>query len=181
MTIKMIFKHHSYREGSKPAIKQDKENSDAKIVENVSKNYITIIRTHPYNPISPPNFTVGFTCCGNKSDFGSFQHNSPPSVPKILIFDSSFDGPMKRIVFACFYPADEVEIKMEKYQEVLDILDDENPFLDRDYNSVDKNTEGGIYLGLRTLNSLTLITLNSGLKKALEIDVKCFEGTSQIT
>ncbi|RIB16045.1 hypothetical protein C2G38_2091908, partial [Gigaspora rosea] len=34
---------------------------------------------------------------------------------------------------------------MEKYQEVLNILDDENPFLDRDYNSVDKNT-GGISL-----------------------------------
>ncbi|RIB02173.1 hypothetical protein C2G38_2150114 [Gigaspora rosea] len=33
---------------------------------------------------------------------------------------------------------------MEKYQEVLDILDDEIPFLDRDHNSVDKNTEGGI-------------------------------------
>ncbi|RIB15953.1 hypothetical protein C2G38_1548499 [Gigaspora rosea] len=32
------------------------------------------------------------------------------------------------------------------YQEVLNILDDENPFLDRDYNSVDKNTEGGINL-----------------------------------
>ena len=62
---------------------------------------------------------------------------------------------------------------MEKYQEVLDILDDENPFLDRgsltckikinshklnlickrvilfvDYNSVDKNTEGGISVSL---------------------------------
>ncbi|RIB19007.1 hypothetical protein C2G38_2084195, partial [Gigaspora rosea] len=56
---------------------------------------------------------------------------------------------------------------MEKYQEVLDILDDENPFLDRDYNSVGKNTEGGIGLeasicylvGLYTLNSLTSITL----------------------
>ncbi|RIB02172.1 hypothetical protein C2G38_2125830, partial [Gigaspora rosea] len=58
---------------------------------------------------------------------------------------------------------------MEKYQEVLDILDDENPFLDRDYNSVDKNTEGGIGLeasicylvgvGLYTLNSLTSVTL----------------------
>ncbi|RIB23305.1 hypothetical protein C2G38_2073188 [Gigaspora rosea] len=62
---------------------------------------------------------------------------------------------------------------MEKYQEVLDILDDENPFLDRDYNSVDKSIEGGIGLetfiyylrGLYTLNSLTSITLKSGLKK----------------
>ncbi|RIB15946.1 hypothetical protein C2G38_2191236 [Gigaspora rosea] len=41
---------------------------------------------------------------------------------------------------------DSSAIKMEKYQEVLNILDDENPFLDRDYNSVDKNTEGGINL-----------------------------------
>ncbi|RIB02175.1 hypothetical protein C2G38_2255756 [Gigaspora rosea] len=39
---------------------------------------------------------------------------------------------------------DSSAIKMEKYQEVLDILDDEIPFLDRDYNSVDKSIEGGI-------------------------------------
>ncbi|RIB17280.1 hypothetical protein C2G38_2088690, partial [Gigaspora rosea] len=37
---------------------------------------------------------------------------------------------------------------MEKYQEALDILDDENSFLDRDYNSVNKNTEGGISVSL---------------------------------
>src|SRR5205823_4442089 len=31
----------------------------------------------------PPNFTVGLICCGCKGKFGSFQHHSLPSEPKI--------------------------------------------------------------------------------------------------
>ncbi|KAF0531182.1 ApcC hetero-tetramer Cut9-Hcn1 [Gigaspora margarita] len=62
-----------------------------------------------------------------------------------------------------------VILKWKKYQEVLDILDDENPFLDRDYNSVDKNTEGGISL------EASICYL-----RAQEIDVKCFEAFNEL-
>ncbi|RIB05335.1 hypothetical protein C2G38_2118622, partial [Gigaspora rosea] len=66
---------------------------------------------------------------------------------------------------------------MEKYQEVLDILDDENPFLDRDDNSVDKNTEGGIGLeasiyylrGVVYSQQSDLDNAKKWFKKALEI------------
>ncbi|CAG8601544.1 24800_t:CDS:10 [Dentiscutata erythropus] len=75
---------------------------------------------------------------------------------------------------------------MEKYQEVLDILGDENPFLDRDYSS-DKNTEGIsleasiCYLrGVAYSQQSDLDNAKKWFKKALEIDVKCFEAFNEL-
>ncbi|CAG8747256.1 4149_t:CDS:2, partial [Cetraspora pellucida] len=83
----------------------------------------------------------------------------------------------------CRFLAAKCCIKMEKYQEVLDILGDENTFLDGDYSSVDKNTEGGISLeasicylrGVAYSQQSDLDNAKKWFKKALEIDVKCFE------
>ncbi|RIB19005.1 hypothetical protein C2G38_2084184 [Gigaspora rosea] len=56
---------------------------------------------------------------------------------------------------------------MEKYQEVLDILVDENPFLDR----------ASIYYsrGVVYSQQSDLDNAKKWFNKALEIDVKCFE------
>src|SRR5436305_9650085 len=68
-------------------------NSSSKISRYSSPSILPSILQYfpiPNEPIQPhtiteppPNFTVGLICCGCKDKFGSLQHHSLPSEPKI--------------------------------------------------------------------------------------------------
>ncbi|CAG8714762.1 13957_t:CDS:10, partial [Acaulospora morrowiae] len=88
----------------------------------------------------------------------------------------------------CRYLAAKCCIKMEKYQEAIDVLGEENPFSKKDYGSVVKNTEGGLQLeasmcylrGLAYSQQTNLDNAKKCFKEALELDVKCYEAFHEL-
>ncbi|CAG8507895.1 13543_t:CDS:10, partial [Acaulospora colombiana] len=88
----------------------------------------------------------------------------------------------------CRYLAAKCCIKMEKYQEAIDILGEENPFSKKEYSSIVKNTEGGLQLeasmcylrGLAYSQQTNLDSAKKCFKEALELDVKCYESFHEL-
>ncbi|GBB91503.1 hypothetical protein RclHR1_18830003 [Rhizophagus clarus] len=89
---------------------------------------------------------------------------------------------------ACRFLAAKCCIKQEKYQESLELLGEENPFGDRGYRSLIKNTEGGIQLeasicylrGYAFSQQANLDNAKKCFKEALELDVKCYEAFHEL-
>ncbi|CAJ0758214.1 2840_t:CDS:10 [Entrophospora sp. SA101] len=83
----------------------------------------------------------------------------------------------------CRFLAAKCCVKIENYQEVLDILGEENPFDSRDGNLNVKNAEEGIQLeasmcylrGIAYSQQSNFAKAKNCFKEALEIDVKCYE------